>query len=149
MIILDANLLLYAYDFACPEHRRARSWLEDVFSGQEPVGLPWQTVSAFLRIHTDPRLPGRRFTMEEAVRVVDQWMTLPHLQFLAPGARHWSHFRQLLVEGKVRGPMTTDAELAALTIEFGGVLHTTDRDFARFPGLRWANPLQESKNPKS
>lgn len=82
--------------------------------------------------------------MEEAVRVVDQWMTLPHLQFLSPGVRHWSQFRQLLVEGKVRGPMTTDAELAALTIEYGGVLHTTDRDFARFPGLRWMNPLLES-----
>lgn len=144
MIVLDANLLLYAYDYACAEHSRARAWLEDVFSGQEPVGLPWQTVSAFLRIHTDPRLPGDRFTMEDAIRVVDQWMTLPHLQFLAPGTRHWSQFRQLLIDGKVRGPMTTDAELAALTIEFGGVLHTTDRDFARFPGLRWMNPLLES-----
>lgn len=144
MIVLDANLLLYAYDFACPEHKRARVWLEDVFSDLEPVGLPWQTVSAFLRIHTDPRLPGDRFTMEEAVLVVDQWMILPNVQFLTPGVRHWSQFRRLLVEGKVRGPMTTDAELAALTIEHGGVLHTTDRDFARFPGLRWMNPLLES-----
>lgn len=144
MIVLDANLLLYAYDIACAEHKRARAWLEDIFSAPEPVGLPWQTVSAFLRIHTDPRLPGDRFTMEQAVLVVDQWTILPNVQFFAPGARHWFQFRRLLIEGKVRGPMTTDAELAALTIEYGGVLHTTDRDFARFQGLRWTNPLLQS-----
>jgi toxin-antitoxin system PIN domain toxin len=144
VIVLDANLLLYAYDEAFAEHARARTWLEDVFSGEEPVGLPWQTVSAFLRIHTDPRLPGDRLTMDEAVRLVDQWMMLPQVQLLAPGAHHWSEFRRMLVEGTVRGPMTTDAALAALTIECGGVLYTNDRDFARFPGLRWVNPLLES-----
>lgn len=149
MIVVDANLLLYAYDSACAQNKRALAWLEGVFSGQEPVGLPWQTISAFLRIHTNSRLPGDRFTVEEGVRLVDEWLALPQIQLLSPGERHWPHFRRMLIEGEVRGPRTTDAELAALTIEYGGVLYTTDRDFARFPGLRWVNPLQESQNPKS
>jgi predicted nucleic acid-binding protein len=79
--------------------------------------------------------------MEEAVQVIDQWLQLPQVQLLVTGERHWNLFRRMLLEGQVRGPLTTDAELAALTIEYGGVLYTTDRDFARFPGLRWVNPL--------
>lgn len=144
MIVLDANLLIYAYDSACADHSRARAWVEEIFSFDEPVGLPWQTVSAFLRIQTDPRIPGDRFSMEEAVRVVDQWIMLPQVHLLGPGAGHWTLFRQMLVEGQVRGPLTTDAALAALTMEYSGVLYTSDRDFARFPGLRWANPLRPS-----
>jgi toxin-antitoxin system PIN domain toxin len=144
MIVLDVNLLIYAYDTTCADHLRARVWLEEILSCDEPVGLPWQAISAFLRIETDQRIPGDRFTMDEAVRVVDQWMMLPQVQFLAPGAHHWSEFRRLLVDGQVRGPLTTDAALAALTIEYGGVLYTNDRDFARFPGLRWVNPLTGS-----
>ena len=141
MIVLDANILLAAYDSDCAEHTKAHSWLEIVFSDQEPIGLPWQTISAFLRIHTNSRLPGDRFTTEGAARVIDQWMELPQVRLLVPRERHWGLFRQMLLEGKVRGPLTTDAQLAALTIEYGGVLYTTDRDFARFPGLRWVNPL--------
>ena len=142
MIVLDANLLLYAYDSAFAEHTKARPWVETTFSGQEPVGLPWQTISAFIRIHTDTRLPGNRFTVDEAVQIVDQWIALPHVHLLAPGTRHWSEFRRMLTHGKVRGALTSDAQLAALTIEYGGILCSTDRDFARFPGLRWMNPLE-------
>ena len=82
MIVLDANLLLYAYDSACAEHQKAHSWLETVFSGHEPIGLPWQTISAFVRVHTNSRLPGDRFTTEEAVRVIDEWMDLPQVRLL-------------------------------------------------------------------
>lgn len=142
MIVLDANLLLYAYDSAFAEHRKAKPWVEMIFSGQEPVGLPWQTISAFIRIQTNTRLPGNRFTMEEAVQTVDQWLALPQVHLLAPGARHWPEFRRMLIDGKVRGTLATDAQLAALTIEYGGILCSTDRDFARFPGLRWMNPLE-------
>lgn len=142
MIVLDANLLLYAYDAAMAEHPRARAWVEQVFSGTELIGLPWQTISAFLRIHTDPRLPGNRPSMTEAVAIVEEWLELLHVRLLSPGERHWTAFRGALLQGKVRGSMTTDAQLAALTIEYGGVLYTTDRDFARFPGLRWTNPIE-------
>ncbi|MGA2183908.1 MAG: type II toxin-antitoxin system VapC family toxin [Bryobacteraceae bacterium] len=141
MIVLDANILLYAYDSVSPHHAKARTWVESTLSSEEAVGLPWQTAAAFLRISTNPRLPGERFTLEEAVRVVDQWFEQPNVRLLAPGDGHWSLFRQMSIEGQARGPLITDAQLAALTIEYGGILHTTDRDFARFPGLRWTNPL--------
>jgi toxin-antitoxin system PIN domain toxin len=141
VIVLDVNLLIYAYDSTTRYHKNARRWLEETLSGVEPVGIPWQTISAFLRISTNSRLPGDRFRMDEAAAIVDQWAALSTVHLLAPGDRHWAFFRRMLVEGKVSGPMTTDAELAALTIENGGVLYTTDRDFARFPSLKWINPL--------
>ena len=141
MIVLDANLLLYAYNSSAPNHVQARQWIEDVFSGTETVGLPWQTISAFLRIATNRQLPGGRLSMDEAAALVEEWAALPVVHLLAPGDRHWAFFRRMLVEGQASGPLTTDAQLAALTIENGGVLYTTDRDFARFPGLKWVNPL--------
>ena len=144
MIVLDANLLLYAYNSASPNHIRARHLIQALFSGTEPVGLPWQTISAFLRILTNPRIPGDRLTMDEAVAIVDEWASLPQAHLLGPEDRHWALFRRMLLEGAASGPLTTDAELAALTIEHGGILYTTDRDFARFPGLKWINPLATS-----
>ena len=141
MIVLDANILLYAYDSSSPHHAQARAWIEEVFSGAAPVGLPWSTISAFLRIMTNPRLPGERFTLLEAVQVVDGWLEQPNVRLLAQGEDHWAQFRQMMVEGQATGALVSDAQLAALAIEYGGVLHTTDRDFARFPGLRWTNPL--------
>lgn len=141
MIVLDVNLLIYAYGSSFPEHKLAREWVEDTFSGDALIGLPWQTVSAFIRILTNPNLPGERFSTREIVAIVDEWLELPNVRVLSPGERHWPIFRQMLLEGQARGPMTTDAQLAALAIEHGGVLHTTDRDFSRFPELRWINPL--------
>jgi toxin-antitoxin system PIN domain toxin len=141
VIILDANILLYAYDSGSSHHGKARAWVEKVFSGPELIGLPWQTASAFLRIMTNAKLPGERFSVEEAAQIMDRWLDQPNLRILAPGEDHWPLFRQMMVEGQAPGALITDAQLAALTIENGGVLHTTDRDFARFPGLRWKNPL--------
>lgn len=141
MIVLDANILLYAYDSSSSQHHKARNWVERIFSDGSMVGLPWQTVTAFLRIMTNPRLPGERLTLEEAVQVVEQWLAQPNIRFLGPGDEHWSLFRQMIVEGQSQGALISDAHLAALTLEHGAVLHTTDRDFARFPGLRWVNPL--------
>ena len=141
MIILDANILLYAYDSASILHSKARSWVEDVFSGTTPIGLPWQTINAFFRIMTNSRLPGERFSIGEAARIADLWLKQPNVRPLAPSEDHWPLFRQMIIEGQASGPLVTDAHLAALAIEYGGVLYTTDRDFARFPGLRWKNPL--------
>ena len=144
MIVLDANILLYAYDSASSHHKKARAWVEEVFSQAAPIGLPWQTVGAFLRIITSSRLPGERFGLEEAVQLVDRWLEQPNTRLLAPGDDHWSRLRGMIVEGQASGALVSDAQLAALTIEYGGVLYTTDRDFARFPGLRWTNPLYKS-----
>lgn len=141
MIVLDANILLYAYDATSPRRYEAGEWLKSAFSGPELIGLPWQVVWAFLRLSTNDRIFTNPLPMETAVGVVQQWMDQKQIRILAPGDRHWSVLQRMLIEGRARGPLTTDAELAALTIEYGGVLHTTDRDFARFPGLRWVNPL--------
>jgi uncharacterized protein len=141
MIVLDANILLYAYGSASARHKEARSWLEKVLSGADVVGLPWQSLAAFIRITTNPRLPGFRRSVEEVSRTVDEWLEQPNVRLLTPGDDHWPLLRKMMVEGQATGPLVSDAQLAALTIEYGGVLHTTDRDFARFPGLRWKNPL--------
>ncbi|MBV9396581.1 MAG: type II toxin-antitoxin system VapC family toxin [Bryobacterales bacterium] len=141
MIVLDVNILLYAYDSTSSHHVKARAWIEQTFSGGVLVGLPWNTILAFLRIVTNTRLQGRRFTVEEAIQIVQSWIEQPNVRLLGPGEGHWSMLSQILMAGQVRGPLVPDAEIAALTLECGGVLHTTDRDFARFPGLRWTNPL--------
>jgi len=141
MIVLDANLLLYAYDPIASNHQSARTWLQTVFGGEELVGLPWQTIHAFLRIATNQRLRLGGATIEQAAGAVNQWLALRNVRLLVPGDRHWELLQRMLIEGQARGPLTTDAQLAAITIEYGGVLHTTDRGFARFPGLRWVNPL--------
>ena len=144
MIIVDANLLIYAYDAGATQHKKAREWVEEAFSGAETIGLPWQAVYAFLRFMTNRRLPGARFTAEQASLVVDSWLEQPNVQMLMPGDQHWSMLRRMLIEGQASGTLVSDAVIAALAIEYGGVLHTADRDFARFPGLRWKNPLESA-----
>jgi toxin-antitoxin system PIN domain toxin len=142
LIVIDANILLYAYSAPSRKQELARAWLEETLSGKEPVGLPWQVISAFLRIGTNPKLPQLRRPVEEVAGIVDAWLQQPAVQLLVPGEQHWSIFRQTMVEGQASGDLVSDAQIAALTIEHGGVLFTTDRDFARFPGLRWKNPLR-------
>jgi hypothetical protein len=141
MIVVDANLLIYSYDTKAIDHVESSAWVAKVFSGAEPVGLPWQTVSAFLRVVTNRRLPGKRVTLQEAIVAVEEWLEQPNVRILAPGENHWPLLKRLIVEGAASGPLVTDAQLAALAIEHGGVLYTADQDFARFPGLRWVNPL--------
>lgn len=141
MIVVDANLLIYAYDKASPHYAKSRSWLEDALSGVDPVGLPWQSIAAFMRVMTNPKLHGRQYSLNEATEIVGAWMAQSNVRILTPADDHWLQFRRAILDGGASGPLISDAELAALTMEYGGVLHTTDRDFARFPGLRWVNPL--------
>jgi toxin-antitoxin system PIN domain toxin len=141
VIVLDANILIYSYDSGSSQHAKARAWVEKTFSGLESVGLSWQTVSAFLRVMTNSRLPGPRLSLDQAARLVDEWLEQPNVRVLSTGDEHWILLRRMIVEGQASGALISDAQLAALTMEYGGVLHTTDRDFARFPSLRWTNPL--------
>ena len=141
MIVADANLLIYSYDTDSPHHRKSRAWVEKTFSNIEPVGLPWQTVTAFLRVTTNRRLPGLHLTVEQATEVVETWLEQPNVRIIVAGDDHWSVLKRAIVEGSASGPLVSDAELVALTVEYGGTLYTADRDFARFPGLRWKNPL--------
>ena len=96
---------------------------------------------AFLRITTNKTIPLGRLDMAEALKIVEGWLAQDYVRLLYPGDAHWPLFRKMLLEGHAVGPLGTDAHLAALTIECGGTLYTTDADFARFPGLRWNNPL--------
>lgn len=141
MIVVDANLLIYSYDVYSAHHKKCAAWLEKILSDTEAVGLPWQNITAFLRVVTNRRLPGARVSLEDAALVVEEWLRIPNVRVLVPGDQHWSLLKRMVVEGGASGPLVSDAEIAALTIEYGGVLHTADRDFARFPGLRWLNPL--------
>ena len=142
MKLLDASLLLHAYDPDFQRHQQSRSWLEKTFSDPEMVGLAWVAILAFLRISTNPRAFRRPFSVEEATRIVSEWLDRPNAVLLEPGQRHWAILSGLLSAARARADLVTDAHLAALAIEHGAVLCTDDRDFARFPGLRTLDPQE-------
>jgi hypothetical protein len=141
MIMLDANVMLYAYHPRAAQHERCRAWVEAEFASGAAVRIPWATVVAFLRISTNPRVFERPLATAEAEAAVSSWLTVPSVEPVDPGERYWDVLRDLLHRAQVTGPLVTDAALAALAIEHGATLCTTDRDFARFPGLRTLNPL--------
>jgi len=141
MILLDANLLLHAYNRRSAQHEASRAWLERTLSGSHLVRFAWVTLWAFLRISTNPRVFERPLSFSEARDIVSSWLAQPVSGILEPGERHWDILQSVAVEGQATGPLVMDAALAALAIEHGATLHSTDRDFARFPGLSWTNPL--------
>ena len=141
MILVDANLLLYAYNPGSPQHQQSREWLEQTLSGSELVRFAWLTLWAFIRIGSNPRVFDRPFTAAETEAIVSSWLSQPNAGLLEPGERHWQLLRKLLDEGQATGPLVMDAVIAAIALEHGATLCTTDRDFARFPGLKWRNPL--------
>ena len=144
MILVDANLLLYAYDQSSPHHGPARRWLEDVLSRPEPVWLSWITILAFLRIATNRRIFENPYPLEDAVAIVNAWLARPCVAILQPTDRHWMVLQRLLESGRAAGPLVMDAHLGALAIEHGATLCTSDRDFSRFDGLRITNPIRGS-----
>lgn len=143
MILVDANVLLYAYQPRSEHHRRCRAWVEEAFSGEEPVCVAWVTVLAFIRISTNPRIFEAPLRAEEAIAAVSSWLARPAVAVLEAGEECWEILRALLVEAQVTGPLVMDAFLAALALENGAILVTTDRDFARFPGLKVENPVAD------
>jgi toxin-antitoxin system PIN domain toxin len=144
LILVDANLPLYAYHPHGERHEAARRWLEAALSGVEPVRFAWLTLWAFLRISTNPRVFERPLLPSEAATVVSSWLQRRVVSILEPGERHWEILHDLLPGDQVRGPLVMDAALAAIALEHGATLHTTDEDFSRFAGLRWRNPLAPS-----
>ncbi len=143
MTLLDANLLIYSFSSSSPHFDRAHRWLENLLSSPKAVGLAWATINAFLRVSTNPRAYAHPYTATEAAQIVSDLMERPTVYIMNPGERYWHIFRNLLVEAQVTSNLVMDAHLAALAIEHGALLCTTDRDFSRFPGLRWENPLQK------
>jgi len=137
----DANLLLYAYNESAEQHEKAKRWLEEKLSTPELFGLTWQVITAFLRISTNPRAFPLPFTLKEAIEIVEDWLAQPQVKILLPTEKHWKIFTNLIIEGQTNGAMMMDAHLAALAIEHGATLETTDRDFMRFSKLKNINPL--------
>jgi hypothetical protein len=140
VILFDANVLLYAVDASSPRHGRARDWVEGALSGETTVGFPLASLLAFVRISTDPRVFDRPLDTGEALAIVQEWVDRPVTQVVEPGRRHWEVFAGLCERGRARGPLTADAHLAALAVEHGATLVTTDRDFARFDGVDVLDP---------
>ncbi|CCK56160.1 TA system VapC family ribonuclease toxin [Mycobacterium canetti] len=141
-MLIDANLLLYAVDERAARHRAAVGWLSEQLNGSRRVGLPWQSLAAFLRIGTHPRAFPRPLTPAAAFDIVDGWLSASVAWIPEPGPHFARIVGQLIVAYDVRGNLVPDAMLAALAIEHGLTLYSTDTDFARFPDLRWENPLQ-------
>jgi hypothetical protein len=142
MIIIDVNLLLYAINEGSPHRVRARKWLERTFAGTEAIAMPWLVVLGFLRISTNARVFATPLRAEEAIAIVDGWFAQPNVARLEPGPRHWRVLRGLLAGTGVAGNLASDAHLAAISIEHDCELCSADTDFARFPGLKYTNPLR-------
>jgi uncharacterized protein len=139
--LVDLNLLLYAIDEEAPPHERARPWLEEVLSNTEDIGFAWIVLLGFLRISTNPAILERPLSADEALDFIDGWLAQPPATIVHPTERHPANLRKLLEPLGTAGNLTSDAHLAALAIEHGAELCSADTDFARFPGLRWHNPL--------
>jgi uncharacterized protein len=141
MTIIDANLLLYAYNADAPQQAAAAQWLAKLLESGEIAALPWVTVWAFIRISTNPRVWANPKPAKEAFAIVAEWLAQPGVVPLQPGPRHGEILEKLVCEYGATGPLITDAVLAALAMEYGASLASTDQDFRRFPDLRWLNPL--------
>ncbi len=141
MILLDANLLIYAHVKSFPKHREAHAWLDEQLNGFAPVGVPWASVTAFLRLVTNPRIFEHPETMAEAWRQAREWLSAEVVRIPQPGERHMEILGELLALPGIDSNLVPDAHLAALALEHGLTLCTSDGDFARFPGLSWQNPL--------
>jgi toxin-antitoxin system PIN domain toxin len=141
VILIDVNLLLYATNVSASQHRAAREWLDRQLVETPRVGLPWATLLGFLRLATSPRVITRPLTIPAAWQQVLQWLACEPAWIPLPTERHADVLGKLLAEPGVYGNLVPDAHLAALAIEHGVTLCSTDGDFARFPELKWLNPL--------
>jgi toxin-antitoxin system PIN domain toxin len=142
MILIDANILIYAHVPTLPHHEAARRWLEEQLN-ESRVGLPWPSLLAFMRLVTNPRIFERPASITEAWSRVEEWLALPSVWIPQPTERHSQILGELLRKVVDRPTLIPDAHLAALAIEHNLILCSTDEDFTRFPQVRWLNPLQQ------
>ncbi|MBA3277168.1 MAG: PIN domain-containing protein [Geodermatophilaceae bacterium] len=141
-MLLDANILLYAVDTRSPFHARAADWLSEQLNGARRVGLPWQSLVAFLRISTHPRASEKPLEAASAARIVEDWLKADVVWIPMPGPHHASVLTGLIGTYQLRGNLISDAHLAALAIEHGLTMCSADTDFARFPEVTWINPVR-------
>ena len=141
MIVPDINLLVYAYNDGAPDHEAAGRWWEGLVNGAERVGVPWMVSTGFVRLMTHPRALTAPIAPVDAIAHVRDWFRYPHVSPINPGADHLAHVQRNLEAAGVGANLVTDAHIAALAMEYQAEVHSNDRDFSRFPGLRWRNPL--------
>jgi uncharacterized protein len=141
VILVDANILVYAHVEDFDQHERARTWLDARLAGTAKVGLPWESLTAYLRLVTNPRVFPQPLPTTKAMAQVDDWLARPAAWVPAPTETHANVLDGLLDLDGIRADLIPDAHLAAIAIGHGLTLMSNDRDFARFPGLRWENPL--------
>ena len=141
MKLVDANVLLYALDEASPHHAVAKPWLERELSSPETFAFAWTVLLAFVRLSTNPRVFEAPLAVREALDLVDSWLEQPSVTVVHPTDRHGALLRELLTPLGTAANLVSDAHLAALSIEHGAELCSADADFARFPRVRWSNPL--------
>ncbi len=142
MILPDVNVLIHAHNLESPVHNDARDWWDEQLAGTTGVGLAWITILGFVRITTHPRVLERPLRVVDAMNRVGSWLALPHVHIPQPSDRHFERLRSSFERLGVGGNLTTDAHLAAIALDRGYLLISTDADFARFPGLRWDNPFK-------
>lgn len=140
-MLVDANLLVYAHDRSSSFHQPCRRWLQEQLEGPRRVGIPWQSIVAFLRLTTNPRVVNNPLRPGAAWRHVESWFASPVAWRPLPTERHGELLGRYVVDLELTANHVTDAHLAALAVEHGLELCSNDSDFARFPGLRWHNPL--------
>jgi toxin-antitoxin system PIN domain toxin len=140
-MLVDANLLIYSHDASSVHHEKARTWFEDGLNSPRRIGIPWPSIVAFLRLTTNPRVSAQPFTPAEAWEHVESWFRSPSAWIPQPTTRHREVFRSLVVDLQLTANLISDAHLAALAMEHGLELFSADSDFARFPAVRWRNPL--------
>jgi toxin-antitoxin system PIN domain toxin len=145
VILVDANILLYAANREAPERDAARNWLDEQLNGTVRVGLPWPSLLAFVRVASNPVVFRSAGTPRDAWRQVDAWLGCAPAWIPLPGERHAEILRRLLDDPLMTSRLVQDAHLAALAIEHVLTLCSTDGDFSRFPGLRWMNPLAATR----
>ncbi len=141
MTLVDVNVLVHAHRQDAPHHNAYLDWLTALASSDEAYGLADLVLSGFVRVVTHPRVFSPPSPLEDALRFVDELRSQPNAVSVAPGPRHWDIFVGLCRKAEARGNLVPDAYLAALAIESGSEWITTDRDFGRFPGLRWRRPV--------
>jgi len=145
--IPDLNLLIYAVDRRSSEHEGAVTWWNTLLSGNESVGLAWTVLLGFIRLTTNARVVTNPLRADEALDHIDRWLARPTTTVVDPTRRHAAVLRDLLARSGTGGNLVADAHLAALAIEHGAELCSADRDFGRFQGLRWSNPLDPPRAP--
>lgn len=141
MILVDANILIYAYQSSAKEHAQSLAWLDEQFASHEQVALPWESLNAFLRLVSNPRVFSHPATMADAWHQVDAWLRMPNVWTPVPTPQHAAIMAELCETGRLAANDVPDVHLASLTISHGLKLATHDHGFARFDGLRWFDPI--------